>query len=192
MAAYLFLIFAVLTRVLPHPDWLNFTAVGAMLIYFGARRSWREIAAPLAALIAVDYCLTVFVYHYSFHPQAYLLTWAWYAMAFALGRILLHARTSFLRVAASVFLGPTSFFVLSNFAVWVMDSTGITYARSLGGLVTCYVAALPFYRNDLLSTGFFLALAFGIPALVRRTAEARALGDRIPAPVRVPIRTPRA
>jgi hypothetical protein len=182
MAAYIFLLFAILTRVVPHPGWLNFTAVGAMLIYFGARRPWREVVAPLAALIAVDFCLTTFVYHYAFQPEAYLLTWAWYAMAFALGRILLRARTSVLRVAASAFLGPTSFFVLSNFAVWAMDSTGITYARTLGGLVTCYVAALPFYRNDLVSTGLFLALAFGVPVLVRRSLESRT-PEPVPAPV---------
>jgi hypothetical protein len=173
MAAYLFLLLALLTRLLPHPGWMNFTAVGAMLIYFGARRPWRELIAPLAALIVVDYCLTVFVYHYAFQPQSYLLTWAWYAMAFALGRILLSARTSVIRVAASALLGPTSFFVLSNFAVWAMDTAGITYARTLGGLGACLAAGLPFYRNDLASTGLFLGLAFGIPVLVRRTLDAR-------------------
>lgn len=188
MAAYLFLIFAILTRVVPHAGWWNFTAVGAMLIYFGARRSWREIVAPLAALIVVDYCLTVFVYHYAFQPQSYLLTWAWYAMAFALGRILLHTRTSVIRVAASALLGPTSFFVLSNFAVWAMDTTGITYARTLGGLGTCLAAGLPFYRNDLASTGLFLGLAFGVPVLVRRTIEAR---TAVRVPVTVSSQNPR-
>ena len=70
MPAYLLLVFAVLTRLIPHPDWLNFTAVGGMLLYFGARRSWREMLAPLAALMATDYCLTVFTYHYAFRWQA--------------------------------------------------------------------------------------------------------------------------
>jgi hypothetical protein len=186
MAAYLFLVFALLTRLLPHPGWMNFTAVGAMLIYFGARRSWREIFVPLTLLIAADYCLTVLVYHYAFHPQAYLLTWAWYAMAFALGRILLHSRTTFVRVAASALLGPTSFFVLSNFAVWVGSAM---YTHTLDGLVTCYVAALPFYRNDLAATSVFLGIAFGVPALVRRSLE-----NRTPAPLPIPIssRAPRA
>ena len=179
MAAYLFLLLALLTRLLPHAGWMNFTAVGAMLIYFGARRPWRELIVPLTALIVADYCLTVFVYHYAFHPQSYLLTWAWYAMAFALGRILLSARTSVVRVAAGALLGQTSFFVLSNFAVWV---EGSMYAKTLDGLMTCYVAALPFYRNDLAATGLFLGLAFGVPVLVRRSLEART-----PAPVPVPI-----
>jgi hypothetical protein len=83
------------------------------------------------------------------------------------------------RVAAGALLGPTSFFVLSNFAVWV---EGSMYAKTLDGLMTCYVAALPFYRNDLAATGLFLGLAFGVPVLVRRSLEART-----PAPVPVPI-----
>ena len=71
MPAYLLLVFAILTRVVPHHGWLNFTAVGGMLLYFGARRSWRELLAPLAALMVTDYCLTVFAYHYSFVWTAY-------------------------------------------------------------------------------------------------------------------------
>jgi hypothetical protein len=36
------------------------------------------------------------------------------------------------------------------------------------------VAALPFYRNDLISTTIVAGLAFGIPALVRRLNPAAA------------------
>ncbi len=58
MPAYLLILVAIASRLLPHPDWLNFTAVGGALLYFGARRSWREMIAPLAALMATDYVLT--------------------------------------------------------------------------------------------------------------------------------------
>jgi hypothetical protein len=170
MPAYLLVIAAVLSRIIPHPDWLNFTAVGGALLYFGARRSWREMLAPLAAFMATDYILTVFTYHYPFRWTGYVTTWAWYLMAMALGHILLHARTNFVRVAAGVLLGPTSFFVVSNFSVW---APGTMYPRTMAGLVACYQAALPFYRNDLLSTAIVCAVAFGVPVLVRRTAGAQ-------------------
>ena len=170
MPAYLLLVVAILSRVVPHHDWFNFTAVGGALLYFGARRSWREMLAPLVALMATDYCLTVFSYHYAFKWQAYVTTWAWYLAAMALGHVLLHARTTFVRVLAGVVLGPTSFFVLSNYAVWV---GGDMYPRTLSGLVTCYGAALPFYRNDLLSTAIVAGLAFGVPVLVRRMSTAQ-------------------
>jgi len=172
MLAYLLLVVAILTRVVPHPDWLNFTAVGGALLYFGARRSWREILAPLAALMITDYCLTVFAYHYSFQWTAYVTTWAWYVAAMALGHILLHARTTFVRVAAGVVLGPTSFFLVSNYAVWV---GGNMYPRNLSGLIACYAAAIPFYRNDVLSTAVVAGLAFGIPVMVRKISLANAV-----------------
>ena len=170
MPAYLFLVVAVLSRLAlaanPHHAGLyNFTAVGGMLLYFGARRSWREMLAPLAVLMATDYFLTVSVYHYGFVWQAYLPTWAWYVAAMVLGQILLRAKTTFVRVAAGALLGPTSFFLMSNFAVWAVSAM---YPRTLAGLGTCFVAALPFYRNDLISTALVAGLAFGVPVLVRR------------------------
>jgi hypothetical protein len=173
MPAYLFLLFAVLTRLAlaatPHPEWFNFTAVGGMLLYFGARRSWREMLAPLAVLMATDYFLTVSVYHYSFRWEAYLPTWAWYLAAMALGQILLRAKTTVVRVAAGALLGPTSFFLLSNYAVW---AGGGMYPKTFAGLETCFAAALPFYRNDLISTAIVAAVAFGVPVLVRRFSPA--------------------
>jgi hypothetical protein len=170
MFAYVLVLLAVLTRVLPHAGWLNFTAVGGTLLYFGARRSWREMLIPLTVLMATDYYLTIYVYHYPFHFQGYVTTWLWYGMAMALGLILLKAKTTFVRVAAGVVLGPTSFFVVSNYAVW---AGGGMYPRTLSGLMACYVAAIPFYRNDLLSTAVVAGLAFGVPVLVRRFSPAR-------------------
>lgn len=171
MPAYLLLLVAILSRLLPHAGWLNFTAVGGALLYFGARRSWREMLGPLAALIATDYFLTVYSYRYDFRWQGYVTTWAWYLAVMALGHILLHARTTFVRVGAGVVLGPTSFFVVSNFSVW---AAGGMYPPTLAGLATCYAAAIPFYRNDLLSTALVAGLAFGVPVLVRRFSAAGA------------------
>jgi hypothetical protein len=42
------------------------------------------------------------------------------------------------------------------------------YPRNWGGLVACYAAGVPFYRNDLVSTALLLGVAFGVPVLVRR------------------------
>jgi len=172
MAAYVLLVVALLSRLVPHPDWWNFTAVTGALLYFGARRPWREMLAPLAALMATDYVLTAFTYHYPFRWQAYVTTWAWYFAVMALGWILLRTRTTFLRVAAGALLGPTSFFIVSNYAVW---AGGGLYPHTTGGLLACYVAAIPFYRNDLIATAIVAGLAFGVPVLMRRMSRAQAV-----------------
>ena len=169
MIAYLLLLVAVLSHVLPHAGWYNFTAVGGALLYFGARRSWREMLIPVAVLMAADYYLTTYTYHYAFVWQTYVITWLWYGMAMALGLILLRAKTTVARMAAGALLGPTSFFVVSNYAYW---ASGIQYPRTLAGLGVCYVAGIPFYRNDLISTALVVAVAFGVPVLVRRMSAA--------------------
>ncbi len=170
MPAYLLLLIAVLSRLIPHAPWFNFTAVGGSLLYFGARRSWREMLVPLAAFMATDYVLTVFYYHYSFYAPGYAITWLWYAAAMVLGHILLRDKTTVLRLGSAILLGPTSFFLVSNFAVWI---GGGMYPMTPAGLVACYEAALPFYQNDLISTAIVAGLAFGIPALVHRTSSAQ-------------------
>ena len=174
MPAYLFLVLAVLGRLAlaagpHHSGWFNLTAVGGMLLYFGARRSWREMLAPLAVLMVTDYFLTTSVYHYSFRVIDYLPTFAWYVAAMVLGQILLRAKTTVVRVAAGALLGPTSFFLISNYAAWVMDPL---YPRTMGGLAACLVAGLPFYGKDLISTTIVAAAVFGIPVLVRRMQNA--------------------
>ena len=173
MSAYVWLVVAVLSRVVPHPGLWNFTAVTGALLYFGARRPWREMVAPLAAFMATDYVLTVFTYHYAFHWQMYFAQWVWYVAAMVLGWIVLRTRTTFVRVASGVVLGPTSFFLMSNFGVW---ATSGMYPRTFSGLMACYVAAIPFsLRNDLISTAIVAGLAFGVPVLVRRMREAHAV-----------------
>jgi hypothetical protein len=169
MIAYLLLLVAVLTRVIPHAGFFNFTAVTGALLYFGARRSWREMILPLGVLMATDYYLTVFTYHYGFHWQGYVPTWAWYVAAMALGQILLHSKTTFVRVGAGALLGPTSFWLISDYAVWALS--GSMYPHTWAGLVACYEAAIPFYRNDLVSTSIVLGVAFGVPVLVRRMSS---------------------
>ena len=48
------------------------------------------------------------------------------------------------------------FFLLSNLGVW-----WYWYPRSLDGLTTCYLLALPFYRNTLLGDLFFGGVIIG-------------------------------
>ncbi|HEY0758863.1 MAG TPA: DUF6580 family putative transport protein [Acidisarcina sp.] len=174
MVAYLLVLLAIVSHVVPHP-WISFTAVGGSLLYFGARRPLAQAILPVALLAFSDYYLTVHVYNYPFTASFYMLTWAWYAGAIVLGRVLLHDRTSIGRVAAAVLLSSTSFFLLSNFAAW----SDPIYPHTLAGLMTCYAAGLPFYRNDVLSTALVAGLAFGFPYLVQQLSGAAAAGKNV-------------
>lgn len=177
MAAYLILLFAVLSRVLPHAfhtTSVGFTAVGGGLLYFGARRKrWQAIFAVMA-MAATDFYLTTYVYGFAFHAQSYLTTWAWYGAVCLFGYGMLGGKTTALRVGVAVIASSTSFFLLSNFMVW----TGTMYAHTLGGLLACYVAAIPFYANDAMSTAMTAGALFGLPVLAANLVEsARTAGD---------------
>jgi hypothetical protein len=169
MPAYLLLLAALLSRVLPHSGLYGFTAVGGSLLYFGARRNWKEMLLPVAALAAVDYYLTTHVYAYEFHGSEYVVTWGWYAAAIVLGRILLSPEVSV--PARSLRRHPRTNLLLSRFELRRLAQVCTTPAdvrpqprRPL----TCLAAGLPFYGRDLISTGLVLTLAFGLPVAIRQ------------------------
>ena len=171
MSAYLVLLFAILSRILPHAfhtTSVNFTAVGGGLLYFGSRRSRWQAAIAVALMAMTDVYLTVYAYGFPFHLSGYLLTWAWYGAVCLLGSGLLARKRSIPRVGAAVLASASSFFLLSNFAVW---AGGDLYAHTAAGLGACYVAAIPFYANDLMSTAVTAGALFGLPVLARAIAQ---------------------
>ena len=177
MLAYFVLLVAVLSRILPHAfhavSW-NFTALGGGLLFFGSRigsskRAAWMLPSALAILMATDYYLTAFAYSYPFQVREYLVTWLWYAAVCLIGMGILQKPTA-LRVAAAVLASSTSFFLLSNFMVWTSGSMSM-YPHSLAGLSACYLAGLPFYRNDLVSTALTAGALFGLPVLAARIAD---------------------
>jgi len=178
MSAFLVLIAALLSRIVPilvHSQSWNFVALGGGLLFFGSRMQGAEhkatkqqiaakLAGAMALLMATDYYLTVYGYGLAWHTSAYLVTWVWYAAICLLGMGLLQ-RVTVLRCAAATLASATSFFLLSNGAVW---AGGAMYPHTLAGLGTALAMGLPFYRNDLVSTGLTLGVFYGLPALARK------------------------
>ncbi len=172
MIAYVVLLLAAISRLLPHAlhgVGINFTAVGAGLLFFGSRRPrWEAAAAAAAAMALTDIYLTTRVYGLAFHLRGYLVTWCWYGAVALLASGLLRKVTIF-RIAAGVFASATGFFLLVDFALWAGTNM---YPHTAAGLLDCYVKALPFYGNDLVSTGLVSAVLFGVPVVAARMAEA--------------------
>lgn len=159
MLAYLFVVLAVAVRFLPHP--FSFTPVGASLLFFGARGPRKHAWVPVLLLAGSDVLLTRFQYGYPFTLD-HLATWAWYAAVVALGTLLRdNARP--LRIVGASLTTAVSFFAISNFAVWAVWNM---YPKNLGGLAACYLAGIPFFRNELVSDVLFTAVMFSIPALL--------------------------
>jgi len=66
------------------------------------------------------------------------------------------------RVLSLSLVGSTIFFLLTNAAVW---GFGGYYPRTGAGLMSAYVAGLPFFRNTVIGDLGFAAVFFGLVAL---------------------------
>ncbi len=147
---------AVALRLLPHPS--NFTPIGALALFAGAHfdDKRRAFVLPLAAMLLSDLLI-------GFHGQMPIIYGA-FAVIVGMGFLLREKRTA-PRVAAASVGAATFFFFVSNFAVWAFDGL---YPMTIQGLVTCYIAAIPFFQNWLLGTLFFAAVLFGGFSLAER------------------------
>jgi hypothetical protein len=159
MLAYIFVVFAVVIRFVPHP-W-QFTPVAACLLFFGARGSRRLIWFPFVLLAASDLILNKFVYAYPFGWDQ-LVIWAWYAAILWLGTGL-RERQKPVPIIGAALACSVSFFVITNFMVW---ATGTMYPRNWAGLVTCYDAAVPFFRHTLEGDLLFTVAMFATPVVL--------------------------
>jgi hypothetical protein len=57
-----------------------------------------------------------------------------------------------------------SFFLVSNFGVWAAYNM---YPKTLPGLISCYVAGIPFYQHRFAGDLLFTAVFFAIPVLLK-------------------------
>ena len=143
-------------RIAPHP-W-NFTPLGAMALFSGAFIRDRRLAFlfPLLALFAGD----IFVGFHKLMPIVY----ASFLLSVAIG-FWLRNRRSVARVGAATLFGAIQFFLITNFAVWAF---GLSYPRTGAGLLSCYVAGIPFFWNTLAGDVLYASLLFGGFALAER------------------------
>ncbi|PYK37843.1 MAG: hypothetical protein DME49_10030 [Verrucomicrobia bacterium] len=154
---------AALSRLLPHPP--NVTPIAAMALFAGAHFRNRKAAflLPIAAMFLSDLVLGFAVYGSALlksQPVVYfcMLT------AVAIGR-LIRTNRSALKIASPTFGNAVMFYLVTNFAVWAW---GALYPRTWSGLIACYTAAIPFFRNSLIGDITFVALLFGGFALLER------------------------
>jgi len=160
------ILLAAASRLIPHPP--NFAPVAAIGLFAGAtldrRAAWL---VPLAALLLSD----LFIGFY--HPVSMFWNYLGFVACLLLGSGMLARTRSFGRIGAAMLTSSVVFFALSNFGMWASGY----YPRTGAGLVACYTAALPFFRNTLASDVLYTAALFGGHALLRslmakRTARA--------------------
>jgi hypothetical protein len=152
----LMILLAAVARLLPHAP--NFTPIAAMALFAGAHFADRRLAflVPLAAMFLSDMVIGP--------DHAMPVIYACFVLTVCMG-MLLRGRAGLLNVAAMSLAGSVLFFLATNFAVWYGASF---YPQTPEGLMTCYVAAIPFFGNTLAGDLLFNALLFGGYALLKQ------------------------
>lgn len=162
---YFLIVLAVTARFLPHPP--NFAPVNAALLFGGVHLERRSAFwFPLVVIAVSDILLTTQVYQMRV-GWTQLVVWAAYGAVVLIGRWL-KGRGSPANVLGAALAGSTTFFLVSNFGVWLGWRM---YPPSWEGVLACYAAGLPFFRNSLAGDLLFTALFFGAYELYRRKVE---------------------
>ena len=104
---------------------------------------------PLSALLLSDLIMGFYQ-----HMEVPYLS---FALIVCIGFRLQQHRTA-PRIASAALLSALLFFIITNFGVWAFDSL---YPKTFPGLVDCYAAAIPFFRNTLVGDLGYTAFLFG-------------------------------
>lgn len=162
--ALLLIVLGVLMRLAPHPD--NFTPVMAIALFGGVVLSTGiALSLPLLIMIVSDLVIGP-------HPLFWLTWGAFFVMSLA--GIWVGRKPGAFKIALTAAGGSVFFFAATNLGVFAFQNM---YEKSLAGLAQCYIAAIPFFRNELLGNCLYTLVFFGAFYLsrlcVRRLAPVR-------------------
>jgi len=146
---------AALSRLIPHP--MNFAPITAIALFGGVYFNGKfSPILPLAALFISD----IFLGFYSG------IVWVYGSVLLivAIGLVIRRYKTVPVVFGATM-AGSLLFFLITNFGVW---QAGMFYTKDFTGLVECYTAAIPFYRNSMMGDLFYVAVMFGVYELVMK------------------------
>ena len=143
----------------PKLEWSGFSPFIAIALFSGFIMKERNMSflLPLLALFISDAIIHVLYLNSQFDFAGfYAGQWKNYLLLLAVVLIgWIFKGRSYTSLIAGGIAGPTLYFLVSNFLVW-QATTEAVYAKSFSGLMNCYEAALPFYRNSLIATLLFL------------------------------------
>ena len=140
-----------------------------MSLYSGARlRGWRAYLVPIALMAITDPILAAY-YGVPAYSRFQFFMYASFLISVWLGRQLRNTE-SIPRIAAFTVANSIQFFLITNFGSWLWFEA---YPRTAAGLVTCYVAAIPFFERTLAADIVYTAILFGLHAWLTRTVAVR-------------------
>ncbi len=153
------ILFAALTRILPH--YPNFTAVGAMALFGAAhlKHKWQAFLIPLGAMYLSDLFINNIIYAEFYNGFVWKISpFVYLAFLLILGiGYLLRDRVNVKNVIAASLSSSVIFFLLTNAVSWQVDPI---YTKDFAGLMTAY-AGIPYFWSTLAGDLFYCGVLFG-------------------------------
>lgn len=166
----------------------NFSPLTAVCLMSGACLADRRLsfALPLSAMLLSNIGIGLLSgrWEWAFPAETWWIPYACFAVAIWLGTLLRRRGTRHpLLMSMGMGLGfEVAFFAVSNFTYFYGSAS--MYPQTPAGLLECYVAALPFFRNASISTLAFTLLVFG-PLGVFAPSEKKVLShELVPSPAK--------
>lgn len=164
----------------------NVSPVPAMCLLAGAycSRAWLGFGLGFLAYLVSDVLIGLisgqpqFMF-YSTLPFVY----CGFLMHGLIGLTLRNHKTAG-RIAVTAFVSELAFFLLTNFGEWAIGDN--LYPETMNGLLECYIAAIPFWKNSLLGMCVYAPILFGMFALLERRISSTGLPDHQLELARVP------
>jgi hypothetical protein len=156
-----FIVGAAIVRILFNElNFWNFSPVAAIALFAGAKIQDKRLAfvIPLCVLFLTDIVLGFYSYM--------LPVYGAFAITTLLG-IMLSKKENFLTILIASVTSSAIFFLITNLVFWYPMGM---YPMNLHGQMSSYIAALPFFRNTLLSDLLFNTALFGSWFLIGKTS----------------------
>jgi hypothetical protein len=150
--ALILIIFAVFSRLLPHPA--NFAPIAAVGIFsaFVFKNKLLRFGVPMIAMFISD----SFIGFYALPIMASV--YFCFIISVFLGRVL-RKNATFSNGFGISLLASIQFYLITNLAVFLFSPL---YPKTVIGLIDCYYLALPFFRNTILGDLFYTGAIFGL------------------------------
>ena len=142
------IILLVFSRLIPHPP--NFTPIISIVVLSGVlfHSFILTIIIFLSSMLISDLII-------GFYPGIIFT----YITLLIIGMLFyfIFNKINYKNLIVYSFAGSFIFYFITNFFVWVNSNL---YEQTINGLINCYILAIPFFSNTLLSTIFFSYLTF--------------------------------
>ena len=133
----------IFSRLIPHPP--NFTPIISIVIL-------SSILFQTFLITTIVFLLSMFVSDLiiGLYPDMVFT----YITLMIIGILFYYFlnKISYRNLVIYSFLGSIIFYLITNFFVWINSSM---YEHSFNGLIQCYIMAIPFFTNTIISTIFF-------------------------------------